>query len=74
MLLLSNAMTPVRIASHVTYQTKGRVMESAGTRAEETVQARTVGITDLEAERVVADKAQTYWPRLEGLAPWFLRT
>ena len=22
---------------------------------------------------VVADKAQTYWPRLEGLAPWFLR-
>jgi hypothetical protein len=22
---------------------------------------------------VVADKAQAYWPRLEGLAPWFLR-
>jgi hypothetical protein len=22
---------------------------------------------------VVADKAQTYWPRLEGLAPWCLR-
>ena len=22
---------------------------------------------------MVADKAQTYWPRLEGLAPWFLR-
>ena len=22
---------------------------------------------------VMANKAQTYWPRLEGLAPWFLR-
>jgi hypothetical protein len=47
-------------------------MESAGTRCEETVQARTVGIID--SERMGGgDKAQTYWPRLEGLAPWFLR-
>jgi hypothetical protein len=38
-------------------------MESAGTRCEETVQARTVGITDVGADRVAADKAQTYWPR-----------
>jgi hypothetical protein len=25
-------------------------------------------------DRVVADKAQTYCPRLEGLGPWFLRS
>ena len=25
-------------------------------------------------DRVVADKAKTYCPRLEGLAPWFLRS
>ena len=44
-------------------------MESAARAREETVQARTVGITDLGADRVVAEKAQTYWPGLEGLAP-----
>jgi hypothetical protein len=49
-------------------------MEARAREREETVQARTVGITDPGAERVVVDKAQTYWPRLEGLAPWFLRT
>jgi hypothetical protein len=48
-------------------------MERAGTRCEQTIQARTVRISELGAERVVADKAQTYWPHLEGLAPWFLR-
>jgi hypothetical protein len=46
-------------------------MESAAREREQTVQARTVGITELGADRVVADKAQAYWPRLEGLAPWF---
>jgi hypothetical protein len=25
-------------------------------------------------DRVVADKAKAYCPRLEGLAPWFLRS
>jgi len=25
-------------------------------------------------DRVVADKAQTYCARLEGLVPWFLRS
>ena len=58
------------ISSYAT--TKGRVMEARAREREETVQVRTVGITDLGADRVVADKAQTYWPRLEGLAPWFL--
>ena len=48
-------------------------MESAARDREETVQARTVGIIDLGADWVVADKAQTYGLRLEGLAPWFLR-
>jgi hypothetical protein len=48
-------------------------MESGHASVKKTVQARTVGITDLEADGVVADKAQIYWPRLERLAPWFLR-
>ena len=54
-------------------QPRGESWKARAREREETVQARTVGITDLGAERVVADKAQTYWPRLEGLAPWFLR-
>jgi len=36
------------------------------------VQARAVGITAPGVDRVVADKAQTYCPRLEGLVSWFL--
>ena len=55
-------------------QPRGESWKARAREGEETVQARTVGITDLGAERVVAGKAQTYWPRLEGLAPWFLRT
>jgi hypothetical protein len=51
----------------------GESWKARAREREETVQARTVGITDLGAERVVADKAGTYWPHLEGLAPWFLR-
>ena len=35
-------------------------------------QAQAVGITAPGADRVVADKAQAYCPRLEGLVPWFL--
>jgi hypothetical protein len=35
------------------------------------VQARAVGITARGADRVVADKAQTHCPRLEGLVPGF---
>jgi hypothetical protein len=30
-----------------------------------------VGMTAHGVDRVAADKAQTYCPRLEGLAPWF---
>lgn len=39
---------------------------------EEAVQARIVGITDLGADRVVPDQAQTYWLRLERLGACFL--
>src|SRR5215831_1144839 len=35
------------------------------------VQAPSVGITAPGVDRVAADKAQTYCPRLEGLVPWF---
>jgi hypothetical protein len=62
----------VLVSRHATNQGASHGKRGARER-EETVQARTVGITDLGADRVVADKAQTYWPRLEGLAPWFLR-
>jgi hypothetical protein len=54
-------------------QPGGESWKAPAREREETVQARTVGITDLGADREVADKAQTYGPRLEGLAPWFLR-
>ena len=50
-------------------QPRGESWKARAREREETVQAGTVGITDLGADRVVADKAQTYWPRLEGLAP-----
>jgi hypothetical protein len=43
-------------------------MESAGTRA-----VKKQFRPDLGADRVAADQAQTYCPRLEGLGPWFLR-
>jgi hypothetical protein len=52
---------------------RGESWKARAREREETVQAQTVGITELGAERAVADKAQTHWPRLEGLAPWFLR-
>lgn len=45
-------------------------MESAAREREEIVQARTVGITDVGADRVVADPGQTYGPGLEGLSRW----
>jgi hypothetical protein len=54
-------------------QPRGESWKARAGEREETVQARTVGIIDLGADRVVADKAQAYWPRLAGLAPWFLR-
>jgi hypothetical protein len=54
-------------------QPRGESWKARAREREETVQAPTVGITDFGADRVVTDKAQTYWPRLEGLAPWFLR-
>ncbi len=47
--------------------TKGRVVESADTRTYRKRQARTVGLITLGADWVVADEAQTYCPRLEGL-------
>jgi hypothetical protein len=50
-------------------QPRGESWKARAREHEETVQARTVGITDLGADWVVADKAQTYWPRLEGLGP-----
>ena len=37
-------------------------------------QAWTAEVTAPGVDRVVADKAQTYCPRLEGLGPWFLRS
>jgi hypothetical protein len=52
-------------------QPRGESWKARAREREETVQAQDVGITDLGAERVVADKAQTYWPRLEGLALGF---
>jgi hypothetical protein len=52
---------------------RGESWKARAREREETVQARTVGITELGADRVVAEKAQTYWPRLEGLADWLLR-
>jgi hypothetical protein len=55
-------------------QPRGESWKARAREREETVQARTVGITEVERHWVVADKAQTYWPRLEGLGPWFLRT
>ncbi|MGH7828405.1 MAG: hypothetical protein ACREQ7_24890 [Candidatus Binatia bacterium] len=45
------------VITHTT--TKGRVMESAG-RREGSVQARTVGVSTLGVDRVVADKAPAY--------------
>jgi hypothetical protein len=48
-------------------------MESTGTRAVKKQFRPDGGISDLGADRVAADPAQTYWPRLEGLGPWFLR-
>ena len=50
---------------------RGRVVESAGTKSKGSVQAWNVGITTRGADRVVADKAQTHCPRLEGLVPGF---
>jgi hypothetical protein len=38
-------------------QTRGESWKARAHEREETVQARTVGITDLGADRVVADKA-----------------
>ena len=42
-------------------------MESAAPGLKGSVQARAVGIIAPGADRVVADKAQTHCPRLEGL-------
>src|SRR5919109_3273755 len=53
--------------------TRGESWKARAREREATVQARTVGIIDLGADGAVADKVQTYGPRLEGLAPWFLR-
>ena len=44
-----------------------------GSWAKGSVQAQAIGITRPGADRVVADKTQTYCPRLERLVPWFLR-
>ena len=45
-------------------------MERRARERERSVQARAVAITTLGVDRVVADKTQTYCPRLEGLGPW----
>jgi hypothetical protein len=60
------------VSRHTT--TKGQGLEARARKRAGSVQARTVGITALGVERVVADKAQTHCPRLEGLAPWVSRT
>ena len=49
---------------------KGESWKARAAEPKGSVQAQAVGITTLGAERVVADKAQTYCPRLEGLVPW----
>jgi len=46
-------------------------VESAGIRPQDTFQARAFGLTAPGVDGVVANKAQTYWPRLERLAPWY---
>jgi hypothetical protein len=43
-------------------QPSGKSWKARTSEREKKVQARTVGITDVIAERVVADKAPTYSP------------
>jgi hypothetical protein len=56
------------LSKHTTSEPKGRVVKSAGTRTSRKPSGPAAGITALGADRVVADKAQAYCPRLEGLA------
>ena len=53
--------------------TKGRVMESAGTSVKKQFRPGQLESSTSERTGWWPNKAQTYWPRLEGLAPWFLR-
>ena len=50
-------------------QPRGKSWRPRAHKREGSVQARAVGITAVGVDRVVADKAQTYCPRVEGLAP-----
>ena len=50
--------------------TKGRAVESAGTRRESKSSAQSCNNPRPAADGVVADRAQTHCPRLEGLVPW----
>ena len=55
-------------------QPRGESWKARARERKGSVQARTVGIIALGADREVADKAQTCCPRLEGLGSWFQRT
>jgi hypothetical protein len=56
-------------------QPRGESWKARASEPKGCVQApRTVGITAPGVDRVVADKAEAYCPRLEGLGPWFLRS
>jgi hypothetical protein len=52
---------------------KGESLKARASEAKRSVQAQTVGINAPGVDRVLADKAQTHCPRLERLAPEFLK-
>jgi hypothetical protein len=60
------------LSRHTT--SKGESWKARASEPKGCVQAWTAEVTAPGVDRVVADKAQTYCPRLEGLGPWFLRS
>jgi len=52
--------------------TQGESWKARAPQLAARMQALAFGMTTTGADRVVADKAQTYCPRLKGLAPGFL--
>ena len=60
------------LSRHTT--SKGESWRARASEPKGCVQAWTAEVTAPGVDWVVADKAQTYCPRLEGLGPWFLRS
>jgi hypothetical protein len=60
------------VSRHTT--SKGESWKARASELKGCVQAWTAEVTAPGVDRVVADKAQTYCPRSEGLGPWFLRS